>query len=190
MRVKDYNKKDAIFEATIKLLNEIGFENISMSKIGKEAGVSSSTIYVYFENKNDMLKKIYIEIKKKMGKAMSNGIYHDLPMRQVIDRLVRNVLKFVQEQTAYFLFTEQFSGSPLLVESKMEELVELFEPLWKVLEAGINSGELKKAEPNLLMVYCYSPIAYCAQKSVQHNIPISESLIELLVQMSWDAVKA
>ncbi|MDR1409712.1 MAG: TetR/AcrR family transcriptional regulator [Oscillospiraceae bacterium] len=53
MRVKDFSKKDAIFEATINLLNEIGFANISMSKIGKAAGVSSSTIYVYFENKED-----------------------------------------------------------------------------------------------------------------------------------------
>jgi hypothetical protein len=37
MRTKDDSKKEAIFEATIGLLNEIGFANISMSKIAKSA---------------------------------------------------------------------------------------------------------------------------------------------------------
>jgi len=38
VRVKDENKKEAIFEATISLLNEIGFANLSMSEIAKKAG--------------------------------------------------------------------------------------------------------------------------------------------------------
>ncbi|MDB4867155.1 MAG: TetR family transcriptional regulator [Cohnella sp.] len=38
-----------------------------MSKIAKKAGVSASTIYVYFENKEDMLNKLYLSIKKKMS---------------------------------------------------------------------------------------------------------------------------
>ncbi|MFN0223999.1 TetR/AcrR family transcriptional regulator [Paenibacillus sp. KR2-11] len=48
-----------MFKATIQLLNEIGFSDISMSKIAKRAHVSPSTIYVYFENKEDMLSKLY-----------------------------------------------------------------------------------------------------------------------------------
>ncbi|MCZ8522715.1 helix-turn-helix domain containing protein [Paenibacillus mucilaginosus] len=59
MRHKDENKNEAIFKATIQLLNEIGFSDISMSKIAKRAHVSPSTIYVYFENKEDMLSKLY-----------------------------------------------------------------------------------------------------------------------------------
>ena len=54
--MKDDNKKNAITKAVISLSNEIGFSNVSMSKIAKRAGVSSSTLYVYYENKDDMFK--------------------------------------------------------------------------------------------------------------------------------------
>ena len=50
MRTKDDQKKEALFKATIKLVNEIGFASSSVSKIAKEANVSPSTIYVFFKN--------------------------------------------------------------------------------------------------------------------------------------------
>ncbi|WP_094092917.1 TetR/AcrR family transcriptional regulator [Paenibacillus physcomitrellae] len=42
-------------------MNEIGFAETSISKIAKKAGVSAATIYIYYENKEDMLSKIYFE---------------------------------------------------------------------------------------------------------------------------------
>ena len=59
MRMKDENKKAAITKAIIGLINEIGFANISMSKIAKATGLSAATLYVYYENKEDMLRKVY-----------------------------------------------------------------------------------------------------------------------------------
>ena len=50
MRVKDELKQDALFNATVKLVNEIGFVASSVSKIAKEADISPATIYVYYEN--------------------------------------------------------------------------------------------------------------------------------------------
>ena len=45
MRMKDENKKTAITKAIIGLINEIGFANISMSKIAKATGISAATLY-------------------------------------------------------------------------------------------------------------------------------------------------
>ena len=50
MRTKDENKKAAITKAIIRLINEIGFVDISMSKIAKATGISASTLYVYYES--------------------------------------------------------------------------------------------------------------------------------------------
>ena len=46
--MKDESKKAAITKAIIDLLNEIGFANISMSKIAKATGLSAATLYVYY----------------------------------------------------------------------------------------------------------------------------------------------
>ncbi|MEY2194631.1 TetR/AcrR family transcriptional regulator [Neobacillus sp. BF23-41] len=44
-----------------------------MSKIAEKSNVSSSTIYVYFENKEDMLNKLYLTFKKKMSQRIFKG---------------------------------------------------------------------------------------------------------------------
>ena len=43
MRTKDDEKKEALFEATVKLVNEIGFASSSVSKIAGEAVAMGQT---------------------------------------------------------------------------------------------------------------------------------------------------
>lgn len=74
MRMKDDNKKNAITKAVISLSNEIGFSNVSMSKIAKRAGVSSSTLYVYYENKDDMFNKVYADVKSKCTRNVQKDL--------------------------------------------------------------------------------------------------------------------
>jgi len=57
MRLKDEDKISRIYRAAIQVINKDGFQGSSMSKIANEADVSAATIYLYFENKDDMLKK-------------------------------------------------------------------------------------------------------------------------------------
>ncbi|MFW9846659.1 MAG: TetR/AcrR family transcriptional regulator, partial [Candidatus Thorarchaeota archaeon] len=48
MRTRDQAKYDAIVDASIKLVNKLGFDGISISKIAKKAKVSPATLYIYF----------------------------------------------------------------------------------------------------------------------------------------------
>ncbi|MFQ7291767.1 MAG: TetR/AcrR family transcriptional regulator [Monoglobales bacterium] len=77
MRVRDENKKAAITKTIIRLINEIGFANISMSKIAKATGVSVATLYVYYENKEDMFRNVYMDVKKQMIEECNRGISAD-----------------------------------------------------------------------------------------------------------------
>ena len=59
---KSIDKKKALVKATIELVNNNGFHATPMSKIAKMANVSPATIYLYFENKQDLLNQL---IKKQ-----------------------------------------------------------------------------------------------------------------------------
>ena len=74
MRMKDETKKQAITKAVIRLINEVGFANISMSKIAKTTGISAATLYVYYENKEDMFRKVYTEVKIRMEQECARDI--------------------------------------------------------------------------------------------------------------------
>ena len=74
MRTRDQAKYDSIVEATITLTNKLGIDGISISKIAKKAKVSPATIYIYFENKEDLFTKLYVDIRKKMSQGALEGL--------------------------------------------------------------------------------------------------------------------
>lgn len=68
-------KYDQIIEAAVRVIAANGFHNAQVSKIAKEAGVADGTIYLYFNNKEDILISLFQEkmsifvekTKKKMS---------------------------------------------------------------------------------------------------------------------------
>lgn len=50
------NKK-RIIECALKLISEKGFDNVSVSEITKEAGVSKGAFYIHFKSKEDLIEQ-------------------------------------------------------------------------------------------------------------------------------------
>ncbi|MCS7459677.1 TetR/AcrR family transcriptional regulator [Paenibacillus doosanensis] len=190
MRLKDDNKTEAIFEATIQLLNEIGFAETSMSKIAKRAGVSAATIYVYFQNKEDMLGKLYLNVKQQMSRRMFQGFADTAPVQEGFELVVRNYLEFILNNKDEFLFIEQFTNSPLLQNLCLEESGSLFNPIYELFEQGKRQGLFKQEDTRLLITYAMFPLAQLAKDHYNGTFPFDRSKMSTVIQMSWDAIKA
>ncbi|MBN1533454.1 MAG: TetR/AcrR family transcriptional regulator [Spirochaetes bacterium] len=50
--------KNRIIDESISLINEIGFSNFSMRKLGNRLGVAAKTIYNYFSDKDELYLKV------------------------------------------------------------------------------------------------------------------------------------
>ncbi|MFZ5642641.1 MAG: TetR/AcrR family transcriptional regulator [Bacillota bacterium] len=61
-------KYEVIIEAAIRIIADNGYHGSQVSKIAKEAGVAEGTIYLYFENKEDILISIF---RNKLGEFIS-----------------------------------------------------------------------------------------------------------------------
>ncbi|MBW7458104.1 TetR/AcrR family transcriptional regulator [Paenibacillus sepulcri] len=190
MRHKDENKNEAIFQATIELLNEIGFSDISMSKIAKRANVSSATIYVYFENKEDMLGKLYVKVKEKMSRQLIHDIDDSMPTRQICEQFMRNSMRFILENRDYFFFLEQFSTSPLVDKLYLDDTASMFTAIHEFVEKGKRNGELKPLPTLFLLSYCYFPVTQLAKAHFKGEFEADEENLQQIVRMSWDAIKA
>ena len=154
VRYKDEQKKESIIKATIMLVNDIGFVSSSVSKIAKEANVSPATIYIYFKNKEDLLVCTYIEIKKKIGKALLKDFDDTLSIRDILLRTWKNGFFFMSENQDLLQFTEQFSYSPYgeLVDKK--EVEKYFEPIVKVLQTAIEQEIIKNVSAKIAYMSC------------------------------------
>ncbi len=71
---KDNEKYNRIIEAATKVFAKYGFYQSKISQIAKEAGVADGTIYIYFENKDDILISLFEEQMKAVLDNMANQV--------------------------------------------------------------------------------------------------------------------
>lgn len=189
MRTRDELKQDAIFEATVKLVNDIGFVASSVSKIAKEAGVSPATIYIYYENKEDLLVSTYKTIKQKIGLAFLRDFDDALPVRDILKKLWDNGFEYIAIHSEYFHFAEQFSNSPYAEMVDRAEVEKSFEPVFKVIERGIEQKILKNVPFEVLSIFIYFPIMTLSNKRLHGDLVITDDIIESAFKMAWDAIR-
>jgi AcrR family transcriptional regulator len=189
MRTKDDEKKEALFEATVKLVNDIGFVSSSVSKIAKEAGVSPATIYVYHQNKEDLLVSTYTDIKFKMSMAILENFDPTQPIRDILKNVWFNMFNYVSNNLEYYKYVEQFSNSPYgsMVDKKTVE--KYFDPLISVLQRGIDQKIIKKVNFDILSAFMWYPITILANPRVCQNFEMSRDNIETAFTLAWDAIK-
>jgi AcrR family transcriptional regulator len=114
MRQKDEEKKESIKQAVIKLILEQGFHGASIAKIAREAGVSPATVYIYYANKDDMLREIYEEYADQAYFYLLGIINSNMSGKELIDTMVRFFhdccRAVVDEQQARSMLLERVSA--------------------------------------------------------------------------------
>lgn len=189
MRIKDENKKTTITKALINLTNEIGLANISMSKIAKATGISASTLYVYYESKEDMFRKIYLDVKRQMIAECSRDIHLEETLEQSVRKICKNLLRYMQEYTDEFLFIEQACNSPLTTNEMIQTLEQYNKTAIAIFQRGIDEGVLKRTSPALLISFCYYPIQQIFKEGRKDKSMLPSVDFDLVFQMCWDAIK-
>ncbi|WP_028584941.1 TetR/AcrR family transcriptional regulator [Desulfogranum mediterraneum] len=189
MRSRDDKKQEALYLATIKLVNEIGFSASSVAKIAREAGVSPATLYIYFKNKEDLLVSTYLEIKEEMGRALLAGFDEGLPVHDLLHRVWCNTFAYVSENLAEFRYTEQFANSPYSELVDKTRVRAHFEPLLRVIQQGIDRKIIKDVDPDILTAFLFHPIMVLANPKHCSSFKPSGENIEIAFRMAWDALR-
>ena len=173
----------------MSLINEIGFANISMSKIAKATGISASTLYVYYASKEDMLRKIYLETKRRMIEECNRDLEPGEALEQSVGKICKNLLRYMREYTDEFLFIEQACNSPLVTDEMIEALGQYNKTAVEIFQRGIDEGILKQASPALLISFCYYPIQQIFKEWRKDQSMLPNVDFDLVFQMCWDAIK-
>ncbi len=189
MRMKDDNKQEALFLATIQLVNEIGFAASSVSKIAQEAGVSPATLYVYFKNKEDLLISTYVEVKQRMGVAILQGLDETQPVHDILRKVWGNTFMYVSENKGEFRYAEQFSNSPYSDLVDKNRTRQSFEPLIRVVQRGIEQKILKDVNLDIFGAFMFHPILVLGNPNHCKMFETNKENIDVAFRMAWDAVR-
>jgi AcrR family transcriptional regulator len=189
MRVKDEIKQVALIEATIKVVNEIGFASSSVSKIAKEAGISPATIYIYHKNKEDLLVSTYIDIKKRFGQTLLEGFDQSQPIRDIFKRIWKNGFEYIANHREEISYKEQFANSPYADHVDSSEIDKYYEPIFEVFQKGVEQKVIKDVDIHLFGVFMYYPMTILTNHRLCAGFDLNDLNIEKAFDMAWDAIK-
>ena len=189
MRIKDELKQEAIIQATIKLVNKIGFASSSVAKIAKEANVSPATIYIYYKNKEDLLVSTYLNIKQQMGIAMLKDFNESKPIRDTFRTFWINSFDYISKRPKFFYYAEQFVNSPYSELVNKSAAEKYFEPIIKIIKKGIDQQIIKDVSIDILSAFIFHPIVVLANPRKIRDTKLDRKTIETTFQLAWDAIK-
>ena len=82
---------EAIFEATIQVLLEVGPDRLTTTRVAERAGVSVGTLYQYFPNKQSLLFSVMEQHLSHVGDAMVQACQrnHGQPVATMVESVVQ-----------------------------------------------------------------------------------------------------
>ena len=188
MRHKDDNKHQAICDAAIRLITAHGFAGVSMSKIAREANVSPATIYVYFENKEELLDNLYVQVKREMSAELLRGVRSDAPVEESFRAIWNNFYTYAIENPVRFAFTEQFANSPLVDRVCKIEGMDFFKPLLDLFNRGKEERVFKDVSLEIFKAFTFGPLMGLIKESLRGEIELDEKTLATTFEIAWDAV--
>lgn len=188
MRTKDEAKERAVIQATIKVVNEIGFVSASISKIAKEADVSVATIYIYHKNKEDLMLNVYYEVKKELSAKYFHRMEHIDGVRARLKMLWSNVILSGSELPMLVSFAEQFSNSPYYELVDREKMVASYEILLSTITQGVKEGLLKEMTFETFVAFFIVPANFLGNRQLCANFETTQKNIDTTFNYAWETI--
>jgi len=186
---KSQIKREALVRATINLVNNHGFHAAPMSRIAKMAEVSPGTIYLYFENKQDLVNQAYIEVKAAFSKFAFKDYKEDFSVEKGFENIWKNIAEFKLIEVEEAMFLSQCDNTPIIDEpSRMEGLKHL-QPLLDLWERGKKEGIIKPVSAYMLYAFSIYPIAFLMNMQQRELFELTSTHVDEAYKMAWNSIK-
>jgi len=136
MRISDKHNK--ILQAAIKVFAQKGFYSARISDIANEAKVADGTIYLYFNNKYDILISIFEEEIGKLILEVKNLIKTEDDPRKMLEMFARHHMALLRDRRdlAEVLQMELRQSNKFMKEYRNTKFIEYVDIISKIIHKG------------------------------------------------------
>ncbi len=189
MKPKDEKKLDAVIAATCRLAAERGLFGLTLNDIAKTAGIATSTLYIYFADKEALFNEVYRRAKREAidfyGGEMDAAAPLKARVRGVWNRMLDHRLRRYDQVS----FMEQFVGSTFMNDESRAYLTQIGAGLMQIVVEGQAEEILKKVPPPFLHAYFIGSVRETARLIRAESIGDTEDNRALSFQLCWDGIR-
>jgi TetR/AcrR family transcriptional regulator, multidrug resistance operon repressor len=155
MRTRNADKQRLVKQKAIEMLVTDGFQGFSMNRLALACEISVATLYIYYKDKDDLIKKIGAEIGKNFMSITLKDFSPQMSFAEGLRKQWENrsafALKYPKEVTCYEIIKHSQHGDYLVEESLKD---------FKTTMGEFRQNALKKKELIPVPVDVFWSIAY------------------------------
>lgn len=155
MRTRDEQKEQLIRQKALEMIVHEGIDRFSIQKLAKAAGVSPATMYIYFENKEDLILQLYAQISKSMFDAALKGFDSSFSFEQGMRIQWYNRMDYALNNPLESLFLEQLKMSPV-----GDKALRMTDPHFKTVMEAFVKNAVRNKELVKIPLQVYWSIAF------------------------------
>lgn len=138
-------KKD-ILEAALTLFAEKDFHEVTVDEIAERVGLSKGTLYLYFENKENLFFSIIQEKTDVLFNRLQAVAKKEAPFLERLEEFIRSYLDFFDEHKHYFkiIHCEKSRMDEHYTERLKAHMIKSFDDFEEMMQAFIIEGQKQK----------------------------------------------
>ena len=190
MRSKDNTKEKVILNTALAMINIEGLSGLKISDLAKQAGLATGTLYIYYQNKEAIIKRLFTYVVEQVTLDVMRGITPDISLKEKIRYVCINYLNELVAYPDYKVFVEQFLRSPYSKQEDMEILAisTYLDPVIHLIKEGSEQGIIKKTDPFILIELCRGSLENYAQHLLNTGTAMTDADFEMVFEFIWDGI--
>lgn len=182
-------KKNQVLEATFHLMNtDAGIENLTMDDISQNSNVGKTSIFKYFESKENLIYEVFKGFLNEMGETARKIMDENKPFEETIIAISQNKINYLEKVNKQFyldlmdFFTKKDDeGSSLIMQEYTKESYSLMLDLF---HRGRKEGKVDlKYSDEFLMIYFQALVEGISSPHIYKKIlPYTAQWTELLIK--------
>jgi len=177
-----------ILEAALRLFDEHGFRDTSMSALAKEAGVGAGTIYRHFEHKEDLVESLYEAARDEAHRSvLTMGFDEGAPVRDRLYTTWRAVILNYIDCPRLYRFILKYESSAYLRAKRRAQTEDLRTPFRQIYEDGVAQGLFAPLPESVYASFFTGALSHLVQEHLNDGLALDDEMIDRTFEMLWAA---
>jgi len=188
-RIKDQNKIQAIYEATLALVLKSGYAELNMAAVAKEADIATGTIYTYFKNKEALINQLFLFLKEEKVKLMFKKYNEKDSFYVSFQKLWLAYFKISINEYHKMMFIEQYAYSSIITSQTRKKADALLLPMISLLQQAQQEQLIKPIEPEIILSSITGAVLEIVRYYQSKGTKPSKTTIEQCFEMAWTSIR-